>query len=109
MPAGIIIGLSCGFGILLLSFSATLLIRRWKRKVQKQLRKNYFQKNQGLLLETLISSDETANENTKIFPLEELEKATNNFDPTRIIGRGGAWHGLQRHIVRSACSCNQKV
>ncbi|KAF7026430.1 hypothetical protein CFC21_038535 [Triticum aestivum] len=89
---GIIIGLSCGFGVLLLSFSASLLIRRWKRNVQKQLRKKYFQKNHGLLLETLISSDETANENTKIFSLEELEKATNNFDPTRIIGGGG--HGM---------------
>ncbi|VAH86271.1 unnamed protein product [Triticum turgidum subsp. durum] len=89
---GIIIGLSCGFGTLFLSFSAALLIRRWKRNVQKQLRKNYFRKNQGLLLEMLISSDETANENTKIFPLVELEKATNNFDPTRIIGRGG--HGM---------------
>ncbi|XP_037410652.1 wall-associated receptor kinase 4-like [Triticum dicoccoides] len=89
---GIIIGLCCGFGILLLSLSAALLIRRWKRNVQKQLRKKYFQKNQGLLLETLISSDETANENAKIFSLEELEKATNNIDPTRIIGRGG--HGM---------------
>ncbi|XP_037410651.1 wall-associated receptor kinase-like 8 [Triticum dicoccoides] len=89
---GIIIGLSCGFSILLLSFSAILLARRWRRNVQKKLRKNYFQKNQGLLLEILISSDETANDNTKIFSLEELEKATNNFDPTRIIGRGG--HGM---------------
>uniref|UniRef100_A0A8R7UCW9 Protein kinase domain-containing protein n=3 Tax=Triticum urartu TaxID=4572 RepID=A0A8R7UCW9_TRIUA len=89
---GIIIGLSCGFAILLPSFSSVLLIRRWKRNVQQQLRKNYFQKNQGLLLETLISSDETATENTKIFSLEELEKATNSFDPTLIIGRGG--HGM---------------
>ncbi|XP_073367475.1 wall-associated receptor kinase-like 17 [Aegilops tauschii subsp. strangulata] len=89
---GIIIGLSCGFGVLLLSFSAVLFTRRWKKNVQKQLRTNYFRKNQGLLLETLISSDETANENTKIFSLQELEKATNNFDPTRIIGRGG--HGM---------------
>uniref|UniRef100_A0A8R7U253 Protein kinase domain-containing protein n=1 Tax=Triticum urartu TaxID=4572 RepID=A0A8R7U253_TRIUA len=87
-----IIGLSCGFSVLLLSFSVVLVTRRWKINVQKQLQKNYFRKNQGLLLETLISSDETANENTKIFSLEELEKATNDFDPTRIIGRGG--HGM---------------
>ena len=92
MTAGIIIGLSCGFAILLPSFSSVLLIRRWKRNVQKHLRKNYFRKNQGLLLETLISSDESANDKTKIFSLEELEKATNNSDPTRIIGRGG--HGM---------------
>ena len=86
---GIIIGMSCGSSILLLSFSIVFLTRKWKINVQKQLRKNYFRKNQGLLLEMLISSDETANENTKIFLLEELEKATNNFDPTRIVGCGG--------------------
>uniref|UniRef100_A0ACD5WL52 Uncharacterized protein n=1 Tax=Avena sativa TaxID=4498 RepID=A0ACD5WL52_AVESA len=89
---GIIIGLSCGFGILLLSFSTVLLTRRWKKNVQKQLRKNYFRKNHGLLLQKLVSSDETASDKTKIFSLEELEKATNSFDPTRVIGRGG--HGM---------------
>ncbi|XP_044985399.1 wall-associated receptor kinase 5-like [Hordeum vulgare subsp. vulgare] len=89
---GIIIGLSCGFGILLLSFSVVLLTRKWKRNVQRQLRKYYFRKNQGRLLQTLISSDGSANDKTKIFLLEELEKATNNFDPARIIGRGG--HGM---------------
>ncbi|CAD6255279.1 unnamed protein product [Miscanthus lutarioriparius] len=84
---GIMIGLSGGFSILLLSFVALFLFRRWKKNVQKQLRKNYFHKNQGILLEQLISPDKTI-----IFPLEELEKATNNFDPARIIGRGG--HGM---------------
>lgn len=90
--SGVIIGLSGGFSILALCFSAVFLIHRWKRNVQQQLRKNYFRKNQGLLLETLISSAETANDSTKIFSLEELEKATNKFDSTRIIGSGG--HGM---------------
>jgi len=87
-----VIGLSSGFGILLLGLSATVLLRKWKKDIQKQQRKKYFQKNKGLLLEQLISSDENASEKTKIFTLEDLEKATNNFDPTRILGRGG--HGM---------------
>lgn len=86
------IGLSSGIGILLLGLCATVLLRKWKRDIKKQQRKKYFQKNKGLLLEQLISSDENASEKTKIFTLEDLEKATNNFDPTRIIGHGG--HGM---------------
>lgn len=89
---GIVIGLSSGIGILLLGLCATVLLRKWKRDIKKQQRKKYFQKNKGLLLEQLISSDENASEKTKIFTLEDLEKATNNFDPTRIIGHGG--HGM---------------
>ncbi|CAD6254611.1 unnamed protein product [Miscanthus lutarioriparius] len=81
---GIIIVLLGGFSILLLAFLALFLVRRWRRNVQKQLWRTYFQKNQGLLLEQLTSPDKT-----NIFSLEELEKATNNFDPTRIIGHGG--------------------
>lgn len=90
--AGIIIGLSSGFGILFIGLIGIILIRRWNHDIQKQLRKKYFQKNQGLLLEQLISSDENASEKTTIFSLEELEKATNGFDPTRLLGRGG--HGM---------------
>ena len=85
MASGIIIGLCAGFGILALSFGATFLIRRWNTNVQRHLRKNYFQRNHGLLLESLISSDESANDNTKIFSLEDLEKATNKFYPTHIV------------------------
>lgn len=87
-----IIGLCVGFGILVSCLGGMLVIRRWKRDIQKQLRRKYFRKNQGLLLEQLISSDENARNNTKIFSLEELKKATNDFDTSRILGRGG--HGM---------------
>ncbi|KAE8771802.1 hypothetical protein D1007_56249 [Hordeum vulgare] len=89
---GIAIGISVGFGIILLMSIVILLIRRWKKDIKKKLRRKHFRQNQGLLLKQLISSDENASDNTKIFSLSELEKATNNFDPTRIVGRGG--HGM---------------
>ncbi|KAL6843907.1 hypothetical protein ACP4OV_026478 [Aristida adscensionis] len=89
---GMAIGFGAGFGTLLLGLSATILVHRWRREVDKRLRRKHFMENQGLLLEQLISSNENASDKTKIFSLEELEKATNNFDHTRILGRGG--HGM---------------
>lgn len=89
--AGLAIGLGCGFGLLALTISSTAFVRRWKRRIQKKVRRAHFRKNKGLILEQLISSDESVAHNTKIFSLEELEKATNSFDSTRIVGHGG--HG----------------
>ena len=78
-------------GLLLLSTSLIILRTKWKRRKQKRIREKHFRQNHGLLLQQLISSREDVAERTKIFPLEEIEKATNNFDETRVLGRGG--HG----------------
>ncbi|URD90820.1 OsWAK receptor-like protein kinase [Musa troglodytarum] len=89
--AGVVIGVSLGSGLLLLSISFIILRKKWKQRKQKKIRERHFHQNHGLLLQQLISSNEDVAERTKIFSLEEIEKATNNFDETRVLGRGG--HG----------------
>ncbi|XP_039812792.1 wall-associated receptor kinase 4-like [Panicum virgatum] len=85
------IGLGSAFGVLVLTLITTILIQQWRRHIRRTIRRAHFQRNKGLLLEQLISSEETATQSTKIFSLEELEMATNSFDSTRIVGCGG--HG----------------
>jgi serine/threonine protein kinase len=68
-----------------------MLLYKLKARRLKKLKEKFFMENRGFLLQKLISSNKDIAERMKIFTLEELEKATNNFDPTRIVGRGG--HG----------------
>ncbi|XP_074561283.1 wall-associated receptor kinase 3-like isoform X2 [Curcuma longa] len=78
--------------LLLLCVMLVILKKKWNERMQKQIREKNFQQNHGLLLQQLISTSEHDAERTKLFPLEEIEKATNNFDETRMLGRGG--HGV---------------
>lgn len=60
---------------------------RKKRRVLK-LREKFFQQNGGLLLKEHISS-QGGPETTRIFTAKELELATNKYDESRILGKGG--------------------
>ncbi|XWS21703.1 hypothetical protein CRYUN_Cryun30bG0077200 [Craigia yunnanensis] len=52
-------------------------------------KEKFFRQNGGLMLQQELSRWDSSTEASKIFSAEELEKATNNYDETRILGRGG--------------------
>ncbi|RWR78971.1 wall-associated receptor kinase 2-like protein [Cinnamomum micranthum f. kanehirae] len=72
---------------------SVLIVGSWlywglkKRKLLK-LKEKFFRQNGGLLLQQQITSHRVG-VTTKIFSTEELERATNNYHESRIIGRGG--------------------
>ncbi|OQU83065.1 wall-associated receptor kinase 2 isoform X2 [Sorghum bicolor] len=88
----LIIGLSAASGpALLLVLGIWFLLRKLKQRRIKLLKQKYFKQNRGQLLQQLLSQKADIAERM-IIPLDELAKATNNFDKARVIGGGG--HGI---------------
>ncbi|XP_022753531.1 putative wall-associated receptor kinase-like 16 [Durio zibethinus] len=83
----IAIGISIGIFALFLFISWSFLVLR-QRKILK-LREKYFKQNGGILLREQLSNREGYGENVRIFAADELEKATNNYHESRILGQGG--------------------
>ena len=54
-----------------------------------KLKEKFFQQNGGILLQQQLSNHRGFVETTKIFSSEELKKATNNYDESRVLGQGG--------------------
>ncbi|KAF7849152.1 hypothetical protein BT93_L1184 [Corymbia citriodora subsp. variegata] len=54
-----------------------------------KLKEQYFKQNGGLLLQQQLDEPDKTTKATKIFSAEELEKATNSYHESRIVGRGG--------------------
>ncbi|KAJ6391749.1 hypothetical protein OIU77_025672 [Salix suchowensis] len=74
--------------IVLVAVSGLLYFGHQKRKLIK-LKEKYFQQNGGLMLQQRLAGREESTSAAKIYTAEELEKATDNFDESNIIGRGG--------------------
>ncbi|KAL5985061.1 hypothetical protein ACLOJK_038898 [Asimina triloba] len=84
--------LGVGLSILILLVGSSWLYWALKKKRLINLKVKFFKENGGLLLQSKLSTHDGKRTNsTRIFSSEELEKATNNYDECRIIGRGG--HG----------------
>ena len=86
----IVIGVSSSVVFILLVLLIVLLARKHKHRRAKKLRERFFQQNRGQLLQQLVAQRADIAERM-IVPLEELQKATNNFDKARELG--GRGHG----------------
>ncbi|KAJ6857709.1 wall-associated receptor kinase-like 1 [Populus alba x Populus x berolinensis] len=85
--AGLVVGV--GFGALFLLIGLWWLYKVFKRKRSEKLKKKYFKRNGGLLLQEQLSSGEVNVENIKMFPSKELDKATDHYNVNRTLGQGG--------------------
>ncbi|KAF5765432.1 putative protein kinase RLK-Pelle-WAK family [Helianthus annuus] len=86
---GVILGISISMGILLLVITSYLLYKVIKKTKERRQRKRFFKRNGGLLLKQQEEADSSLVGKTILFTSRELEKATDNFNENRILGRGG--------------------
>lgn len=84
------IGAAITFVILV---TVCLWLHKWlQKREEKKAKQKFFKRNGGLLLRQRISvnGESSGGSLPKLFLKEELEKATDNFNEIRILGKGGA-------------------
>ncbi|XP_062012582.1 uncharacterized protein LOC133729124 [Rosa rugosa] len=83
----IAMSVSVGFLVFFIGISWT----SWgiKKRNFIKLKERYFKENGGLLLQKQLFHHGGSVETTRIFTAEELEKATNNYHESRVLGEGG--------------------
>ncbi|XP_062193659.1 wall-associated receptor kinase 3-like [Phragmites australis] len=90
---GLIIGIAVGSGAgsILVVLITIFMTQRFRHMRAVKLKRKYFKQNRGQLLQQLVSQRADIAERM-IIPVDELAKATNNFDKARELGGGG--HGI---------------
>nr|XP_043613481.1 wall-associated receptor kinase 2-like [Erigeron canadensis] len=82
----VICSLVAGLSLLLLFTSIYLGLKKRQTFI---LREKFFKQNGGIMLQQRIFGDGGSQIQAKLYTAEELEKATNNYDQSMIIGKGG--------------------
>lgn len=77
------------FGITALLLAAALLHLELKRRSHTKMKHKFFLQNGGFLLQEKLDRGETSQHMVKIFRSSELQKATNDFHNSMIVGQGG--------------------
>ncbi|TYG98969.1 hypothetical protein ES288_A10G159900v1 [Gossypium darwinii] len=84
-----IIGCGTSIGAMFLLLGTWLMYKVFKRKKDTMLKKKYFKRIGGLLLQQHLSSNRSTVEKVKLFNSMEIEKATDYYNENRILGQGG--------------------
>ncbi|CAL5022673.1 unnamed protein product [Urochloa decumbens] len=84
----VVIAICSGIAVAVIIFTAVFVRRKLRVWKARKSREFFFRQNRGLLLQRLVDKDIAER---MIFTLEELQRATNNFDEARKLGGGG--HG----------------
>ncbi|XP_059629582.1 putative wall-associated receptor kinase-like 16 [Cornus florida] len=84
------VALGTSIGLLVLVLGSSWIYWTMKKRKLIKLRENFFWKNGGFMLQQQLSKYEGSAETTRIFTIEDLKKATNNYDHSRVIGQGGS-------------------
>ncbi|KAK7828287.1 wall-associated receptor kinase 2, partial [Quercus suber] len=83
------IAIGIGISFITMLVGSTWLYLIVKKRKLIRLKEKFFKQNGGLILEQQLSRFEGSTETTKIFTQEELKRATNNYNQSKIIGQGG--------------------
>ncbi|KAL5538559.1 hypothetical protein UlMin_044991 [Ulmus minor] len=85
---GITVCVGIGFALLFMFLSGHYLYRYVKRRRIRIRKEVFFRQNGGFLLQEKLSSL-GINEKAKLFTAEELRRATDNYNHSRFLGKGG--------------------
>nr|KJB33571.1 hypothetical protein B456_006G018600 [Gossypium raimondii] len=80
---------STSIGTLFLLLATWSVYKVLKRKQKIMLNQKCFKRNEGLLLQQHLSSNESNVEKIKLFTSKEMKKATDSYNENQILGQGG--------------------